>query len=264
MSAVISTVRSKDGTSIASDRVGDGPPLIVVVGAFNDRSTGAPLAQALASSFSVVNYDRRGRGASGDTPPYAIEREIEDLDALIDMVGGDASVFGYSSGATLVLEAAAAGSGIGALALYDLPPPADDSVPPFDHATRLARMIAEDRRGDAVEYFQSELAGLPAELVIGLRHAPFRHALESMAHTLVYEATIVSRLRSRPDLGSSVTVPTLAVAAGSGSPVMPSAARAVAAAIPGARAVTLEGQTHDIDPDALGPILERFFLGARS
>src|SRR5258706_174575 len=101
------TVVSPDGTKIAFDQTGAGPPVILVVGAFNDRATGAPLAKALASRFTVLNYDRRGRGASGDTQPYAVEREVEDLDALISEVGGSARVFGYSSGGNLALEAAA-------------------------------------------------------------------------------------------------------------------------------------------------------------
>src|SRR5579859_6112512 len=114
-------VVSTDGTAIAFDRVGDGPPVILVVGAFNDRATGAPLATFLAQHFTVFNYDRRGRGASGDTAPYAIEREIEDLDALISEAGGSASVFGYSSGAILALMAADRGLAITKLALYEPP-----------------------------------------------------------------------------------------------------------------------------------------------
>jgi hypothetical protein len=204
----MSTVTSKDGTPIAFDQVGAGPPLILVVGAFDDRSTGAPLADVLSSEATAITYHRRGRGASGDTAPYAIEREIEDLDALIDRVGGEASVFGYSSGAALALKAAAAGSAIIRLALYELPPVIggggpEDSV---DHATRIAELIAEGRRGDAVEYFQSKLVGLPEEVVAQLRHAPFRPALEAMAHTLVYEAMIVGERWVLSDL-ASVTVP---------------------------------------------------------
>ncbi len=114
-------VRSEDGTVIAFDRVGEGPPIILVLGAFNDRATGAPLAAALQDCFSVVTYGRRGRGDSGDTPPYAVEREVEDLEVMIEEVGGSAAVFGYSSGAVLSLMAAARGLAITRLALYDLP-----------------------------------------------------------------------------------------------------------------------------------------------
>ncbi len=263
MSAVSSTLNSKDGTTIAFDRIGAGPPLILVVGAFNDRATGAPLAEVLATDFTAVTYDRRGRGASGDTAPYAVEREIQDLVALIDVVGGEASIFGYSSGAALALKAAAAGSGIIKLALYDLPPVVDDGRPrdAVDHAARLAELVAEGRRGDAVEYFQSKLVGIPDDVVAQLRHAPFRLALEEMAHTLVYEALIVGERWEPADLASSISIPTLAVAAGAGSPLLPAAAGAFAAAVPSARAVTLDGQSHDIDPMVLAPLLKDFLAG---
>lgn len=263
MSPELSTVTSKDGTKIAFDRIGAGPPLILVVGAFNDRSTGAPLADVLASHFAVATYDRRGRGASGDTAPYVTEREVDDLDALIAQIGGEASVFGYSSGAALALKAAAAGSAITKLALYDLPPVLENGIPrdPVDHAARLAELVAEGNRGDAVEYFQSNLVGIPDEIVIQLRHAPFRPALEAMAHTLVYEAMIVGERWRREDLASSIKVPTLALAAGAGSPVLPAAAQALAAAVPDARALILDDQTHDIDPAVLGPVLEEFLAG---
>jgi pimeloyl-ACP methyl ester carboxylesterase len=127
-----------------------------------------------------------------------------------------------------------------------------------DHAARVAELVAGDRRGDAVEYFQSELVGIPEEVVAQLRHAPFRPALEAIAHTLVYDATIVADRWQPDDLAASITVPTLAVAAGAASPLLPAAALALEAAIPDARAVTLDGQTHDIDPMVLGPVLEEF------
>src|SRR5207245_3763080 len=138
------TVHSADGTKIAFDQTGQGPPVILIVGAFNDRSTGAPLAEALESHFTVLNYDRRGRGASGDTQPYAVEREIEDLDALIQEAGGAAGVFGYSSGAILALEAAAGGLNITKLALYDAPYMVGDGPqrPPKDGAAQLAQFVA--------------------------------------------------------------------------------------------------------------------------
>jgi pimeloyl-ACP methyl ester carboxylesterase len=263
MSSSSKSVKSKDGTPIAFDQVGAGPPVILVVGAFNERSTGAPLAEVLAPDFTAITYDRRGRGASGDTAPYAVEREIEDLDALIDAAGGAASVFGYSSGAALGLKAAAAGSAITRLAMYDLPPVIDDGRPreSADHAARLGELIAAGRRGDAVEYFQARLVGLPDEVVAQLRHAPFRPALEAIAHTLVYEAMIVGDRWLPTDLATSITVPTFAVAAGAGSPLLPATAHALAAAVPNARALVLDGQTHDIDPNVLGPVLKDFFAG---
>ena len=182
-------VISKDGTPIAFDESGEGPPIILVVGAFNDHSTGAPLAAQLSEHFTVFNYDRRGRGESGDTTPYAIEREIEDVEALITEAGGSASVFGYSSGAILALMAAARGLAITKLALYDPPflVDAQSSRRFKDLVGQLAELIASDHRGEAVELFQTKALGMPAVVVTQLRQAPFWPALEDIAHTLVYE-----------------------------------------------------------------------------
>src|SRR4051812_45993274 len=168
------TVTSRDGTSIAFDCVGQGRPLVLVVGAFNDRTTGAPLADFLAPHFSVFTYDRRGRGDSGDTLPYAVEREIDDLAAVMDAAGGAAAVFGYSSGANLALQAAGHGLPITRLALYDAPYIADHGHVPAstDDAAHLAELITAGRRGEAVEYFQRHLVGLPEEVVTQLRQAP--------------------------------------------------------------------------------------------
>src|ERR671910_813347 len=144
-------VRSKDGTAIAFERSGEGPPVILVVGAFNDRATGAPLAAALQERFTVFNYDRRGRGDSGNTPPYAVEREFEDLQALIDEAGGAAFVYGTSSGGALALEAAASGLAVTELALWEVPYSLDESRrPPADQVERYNEMISAGRRGEAV------------------------------------------------------------------------------------------------------------------
>ena len=252
---------SKDGTSIAFEKFGDGPPLILVVGAFNDRSTGKGLAESLAPRFSVLTYDRRGRGQSGDTLPYAVEREIEDLAALIDEAGGAAAVFGYSSGAFLALQAAAHGLAITRLALFDPPYVVGNGLadPAVDHAANLAELIAADRRGDAVEYFQSKMVGIPDDVVAQLRHAPFRPALEAMAHTLVYEATILGDRSLPTEMAGTVTMPTLVVAGGA-SPFMRAAAQALAEVLPNGQAHVLEGLGHDIEPSALGPVLEEFLV----
>src|SRR5947209_15976870 len=188
-------VVSKDGTRIAFDRHGEGQPIILVVGAFNERSTGTPLATFLAPHFAAYTYDRRGRGDSGDTAPYAVEREIDDLAALIAEAGGSAAVFGYSSGANLALQAAASGLPITKLALYEAPYLVDHNgqqprTHP-NHAAQLSELIAAGRRGDAVEYFQQQMVGIPEEVVVQMRRAPFRPALEAIAHTLVYDATIL-------------------------------------------------------------------------
>ena len=258
-------VRSKDGTAIAFERSGEGPPVILVVGAFNDRATGAPLAAALQERFTVFNYDRRGRGGSGDTLPYAVEREVEDLEALIEEAGGSASVFGYSSGAVLSLRAAARGLAIPKLVLYEPPLIAEGSRirAPEDLAARLGELVAEGRRGDAVELFQTAGVGLPTDVVAQIRRAPFWPALEATAHTLVYEIEILGDGSLPTELAASVEAPTLVIVGGQSSPFLRETAPALADAMPDARARVLEGQTHDIDPHVLGPVLAEFFAPAR-
>ena len=252
----MSVVTSQDGTTIAYTKSGQGPAVILVVGAFNDRMTGAPLAQALQDRYTVYTYDRRGRGESSDTAPYAVEREIEDLDALITAAGGSAYVFGYSSGAVLSLRAAAHGLAIEKLALYD-PPPSGPRAK--DLAARLAELIAEHRRGEAVELFQLDGVGIPREVVVRLRDAPFRPALERMAHTLVYEMKILSDERMPPADSASVHVPTLILLAEKNPGVMHQAAQAYGEAVQDGRIRLLEGQTHDLVPDVVAPALFEFF-----
>src|SRR5919107_768795 len=146
------TVTSRDRTTIAFDRSGDGPPVILVCGQSTTRSSNAALAALLAPDFTVLNYDRRGRGDSGDTLPYAVEREVEDIEALVEEAGGSASVFGYSSGAVLSLIAAARGLAIPKMALYETPVTADGDRGRVqeDLAARLSRLVEADQRGDAV------------------------------------------------------------------------------------------------------------------
>jgi pimeloyl-ACP methyl ester carboxylesterase len=248
------TILSKDGTPIAFDQTGRGPPVILVMGAFNDRQTGAPLAAALARRLNVLTYDRRGRGDSGDGALYAIEREVEDLEAMLDVAGGAASVFGYSSGAALALAAAARGVAVTRLALYELPPACGGH-----HPAELVSLIRAGRRGDAVEYFQRSLVGIPEDVVAQYRHAPFRPALERMAHTLVYDATLVSEGVLTPELLARVPTPTLAIAGGASPPFMRDVAAMLARSLPNAGSTTLEGATHHIEPGVLAPVLEAFF-----
>jgi pimeloyl-ACP methyl ester carboxylesterase len=259
----MNTVISKDGTPIAFDRSGEGAPIILVVGAFNDRSTGAPLAATLSEHFTVFNYDRRGRGASGDSTLYAIEREIEDLAALLDEAGGSASVFGYSSGAILALKAAARGPALSRLALYEPPFLLEDGFPKLaqEISVRLTELLSSGRRGDAVELYQMELVGIPAETVAQLRHAPFRPALENIAHTLVYDATLTGDMPVLAEQLPSITVPTLVISGGNSQARVRSAAQTLAGTLPNARHRSLSGQTHDIVPEVLAPVLEAFFKG---
>jgi pimeloyl-ACP methyl ester carboxylesterase len=256
----MNTVTSADATTIAFDHLGAGAPIILAAGAFNDRSTTAPLARALAQRFTAVNFDRRGRGDSADAPEYAVEREIEDLAALIAEVGGVAAVFGYSSGANLVLKAAAAGLAITRLALYEPAFVVDDSRPrpPDDMAHQLAELIAAGRRGDAVELFQTEVVGMPPEVVAQMRDAPFRPGLEAIAHTLVYDATIVGDLTLPTELVAAITAPALVIDGDQSPPVMRAAAQAVAETLPNGRSHSLAGQDHTIDPQATAPVVADF------
>jgi pimeloyl-ACP methyl ester carboxylesterase len=253
-------VRSRDGTEIAFDQLGGGPALILTVGAFNERSTGIPLATFLAPHFSVFAYDRRGRGESSDTLPYAVDREVEDLAAVIEAAGGSAAVFGYSSGAALALRAAAYGLPITRLVLYEAPFRPKGALIPNepDHVKHLSALIAANRRGDAVEYYQSKLVGIPETIVVQMRSAPFRPALERLAPTLVYDATIMGDGSMPTELVARVTMPALALAGGASAPFMQAAATALAEALPHGRAEIVAGQTHDIVPSAIGPLMTQF------
>ncbi|HEV2781098.1 MAG TPA: alpha/beta fold hydrolase [Actinophytocola sp.] len=246
---------SKDGTTIAFDRIGDGPPVILVEGAFCDRRTSAPLAARLADRFTVFSYDRRGKGDSGDTQPWSIERELEDLDAIIAAAGGSACAYGMSSGAVLILEAAARGLGMEKLALYEPPASREHSG---DMVTRLSALVSAGRRGDAVEHFLTHGPQIPAEVIAQMKTSPMWAGLEAIAHTLVYDNTIATD-PTVLDRAASVAVPTL-VLGGADSPVfLRDAVRSVAEAVPGARHRYLAGQTHQVDPAVLAVALAEFF-----
>lgn len=253
-------VTSKDGTAIAYERLGDGPAVVLVGGAFVDRSENAPLAAELAGRFTTYNYDRRGRGDSGDTQPYALEREIEDLEALIGEAGGSAHLYGVSSGGALALEAAAAGLPAGRLAVYEVPYfVADELLQRWrDYVEQLTAALAENRRGQAVELFM-RVAGAEEDIPAA-RSSPMWPGLEAVAHTLAYDAACLGDGRPPTERLAAVTQPTL-VATGGGQEFFEQAADAIAASLPHAQRLTLEGQTHLVDPKALAPVLERFFGG---
>jgi len=254
------TTTSHDGTSIAFERAGEGPPIIFVAGAFNDHNGSEPLASALEQRFTTYIYDRRGRGSSGDHQPYAIQREIEDIDALIRHAGGSALVVGHSSGAVLALLAAASGSNIDKMVLYGPPFLVDDSrpAPPADLAEQLAELVTAGRRGDAVELFQKDGVGMPEEVVLQLRNAPFRPALEAISHTLVYDALITGDLSLPTGTIASIATPTLVLAGDASAPFLLSAARTVAHALANGEYRLLPGQAQDIDPAVTAPIVEAF------
>ena len=254
------TVTSKDGTPIAYDRPGAGPPVVLVCGGSVDRMADAAIAQELASDFTVFNYDRRGRGDSGDTPPYAIEREVEDIEAVIGAAGGEASLYGSSSGAVLAMFAAKADLPVAKLAMWEPPfVPEGMTPPPEDQVDRYETMVAEGRRGDAVEYFMSKVVGMPPEFVEGAKQQPFWAATEALAHTLAYDARIMGDYRIPVDRAAGVKVSTLVLAGGADMPWMRDTASALAEALPQGQVRLLDGQGHDVDPTVLAPVLEGFF-----
>lgn len=257
-------ILSKDGTPLAFDQSGTGPVVILVGGAFQHRAIDARTAQLaalLAAHFTVLHYDRRGRGDSGDTLPYAIEREIEDIDALLQEVGGSAFVYGKSSGAVLTLRAAAHGLAIKKLALYEAPfnSGSDEDLQMSANYTRqLTALLTEGRRGDAValamQYF-----GTPAEMVSGMRHSPIWSNFESVAPTLAYDNAIMGNGSVPTELLASVTTPTLVIDGGASPAFMHKAAQAIAYHLPNAQHRRLPEQTHDVDPEVLAPVLVEFF-----
>lgn len=258
------TVASTDGTTIAFDVTGEGPAVVVVSGALQARHSNGALAQLLEPNFTVLSYDRRGRGDSGDTPPYAVQREVEDLLAVIGAAGGSAYAFGSSSGGNLALRALVAGAGITKLALWEPNFVVNDGRPPLpdDYVEHLNQLVASDRRGDAIEYFMTTAVGMPAEFVAPMRALPFWPGMEAVAHTLAYDGAVVGdSMSGKPPAGQpwdSITVPTLVLEGGQ-SPWLVDGARALAEALPSAEVQRLEGQSHDVAADALAPALIRFF-----
>ncbi len=258
-------VISKDGTPIAFDQSGQGPAIILVGGAFQHRAIDprtAQLAALLSPQFTVFHYDRRGRGDSGDTAPYAVEREFEDLDALIKEAGGSAFVFGMSSGGVLALEAAARGLAITKLALYEPPFNLDDNarLVSENYTKQLTALLAQGRRGDAVALAMTTF-GSPPEAVAGMRQTPIWSVFESVAPTLAYDNAIMGDSSVPTQRIASVTVPTVIIDGGASPAFMRNAAQAAADALPNAQRRTLKGQTHDVAPEVLAPVLEEFFIG---
>jgi pimeloyl-ACP methyl ester carboxylesterase len=253
---------SADGTTIAYERTGSGPALVLVDGAMCHRAAGPmrPLAALLRDGFTVYTYDRRGRGESSDTRPYAVAREIEDLRALIAQAGGEAYVYAISSGAALALATGAAGPGITRMALYE---PAftgedDDGTRNKEYTERLGELLAAGRDGDAVALFMTQV-GVPEQVVTGMRAQPGWAMLEAIAPTLAYDAELLGDGRVPRDLTAAITVPALVLDGGASPRNLRHAARATADALPTAEYRTLDGQTHDVNADALAPVLAEFF-----
>ncbi|MCW3845155.1 alpha/beta hydrolase [Micromonospora yasonensis] len=258
----VDTVRSADGTAIAYEAAGEGPPIVLVGGAFNDRSTVRPLGAALASDFSVYGYDRRGRGDSGDTGPYAVQREIEDVAALIERAGGPAFLYGLSSGAILAAYAAAERLPVAGLALFEPPfRPGPHGVLNPELSVRLTELVAAGRRGDAVELFLTDAVGVPPAGVAGMRGAPVWPWMEGLAHTLAYDTTVTGTGALPTGRLATITAPTVVVDS-TGSPEwLRDAAAATAGAIPGAARRSLAGGFHEVPPETLAPALRDALLG---
>ncbi len=263
----MSKVTSKDGTEIAYEKQGTGPAVILVDPALCYRSFGpmTHLAELLSPHFTVYTYDRRGRGESGNSKPYAVEREVEDIDAVIQEAGGGAFVYGISSGACLALEAAIKlGGKIRKLALYEPPYNSEKGALPAwkEYRKQLAGLIKADHRGDAVALFM-QFVGTPADQVDGMRQAPVWPVFEAVAPTLAYDAAAIGEDRLAPvKLAAGITVPALVMDGGANLAFMPfmhETATALAKAIPHAQQRTLEGQTHDVKLEVLAPVLVAFF-----
>jgi pimeloyl-ACP methyl ester carboxylesterase len=265
----MTTVRSADGTVIAYTRAGQGAPLILVDGALCSRSFGPmpKLAKQLTPHFTVYTYDRRGRGASGDTEPYAPDREVEDIEALVALAGDPVYLHGTSSGAALALEAAKHIRSIAKLAVYEPPFIVDDTRTPMpdDWLPRLENLVADGRRGDAVTMFM-RFVGTPAIFTAVMPLTPVWGKLKAVAPTLPYDITIVhEHQRGRPLTSAewaAVKVPTLVAAGGKSPAWMTNGTRALAEALPDAAYRTLPGQNHMVKAQVIAPVLTGFFTAA--
>ena len=264
-------ILSKDGTTIAVDRTGHGPALVFVDGAMCYRASGPsrPMAAALAEHFTVFTYDRRGRGDSSDSRPYDIQREVDDLEAVIREAGGQAVVLGVSSGAALALEAAHRGVPITRLALYEAPFIVDGSRPPLsdEFVPEMQTALAAGRRADAVKMFM-RLVGVPGIFIMLMRMTPAWARLTAIAHTLPYDLAIVGPYQKGRPLPATrwngATMPTLVMDGGKSPAWMRNATRALAGVLPNATYRTLDGQTHMVKPNALAPPLIEFFSSGAS
>jgi pimeloyl-ACP methyl ester carboxylesterase len=259
-------VTSKDGTRIGYDREGQGPPVVLVDGAMCYRGSGPmkPLAAKLSSRFTVYTYDRRGRGESGDTQPWSVEREVEDIAAIVREAGEPVYLYGISSGAVLALEAADRGVPIRKLALYEAPLMVDDSRPPLgdDFLLRMKALIASNRRGDAVKMFMKAV-GVPAIGIFFMRLMPVWKKLTAIGHTLPYDLGMTTPFQQGRPLPagrwSGAAMPTLVMDGGKSPAWMRNAQAAITAVLPHATARTLPGQTHMVGAAAIAPELIEFF-----
>lgn len=255
-------VTSKDGTKIAYERVGHGPAVILVLGALNSRKSGAKLAKLLASRFTVISYDRRGRGDSTDAARYSPQREVEDIAALVDGVGGPACLYAHSSGAAIALEAAfTLRKQVRKLAIYEAPYALDDNARKTakEYYRTLKKLLASGRNDDAVALFVRSV-GVSQKQIQAMKRMPLWRGLVRLAPTLAYDSEALGEGHALPaGLLARITTPTLVMHGGAGAPSLRDAALAMSEAIPRAQLRTLAGQTHGVSPKALAPVLEDFF-----
>ncbi|MFI2780736.1 alpha/beta fold hydrolase [Streptomyces sp. ALB3] len=264
-------VASADGTEIAFEQSGRGPAVVLVASALADRSDTSKLAALLAQHFTVINYDRRGRGASGDANAYAPDREIEDIAALVEHVGGSASVFGSSSGAVLALRAAAAGVNVDRLALYEPPfvVAEGDDGPPKDLAQQITVLLAEGRHSDAVKYFMTRVQGVPGIAVFFMKLMPKMWAnLTALASTLPYDIAVMGDTQQGepldPEEWKGVAVRTRVLTGGKSPAAFQRAALAVTEILPRADHRTLPGLNHGavvMAPRKIAPQIIEFIKG---
>ena len=264
------TTKSADGTGIAYDRSGDGPPLVIVLGAFGDRKTFVPPV-GLTSRFTVCTYDRRGRGDSGDTPPYSPDLEVADLAAVINAVSGPGSpgagafVFGHSSGAALALRAAAHGVPMAAVVAYEAPyviPGTRELAE--DPSGRITALVSAGRRADAVKFWMTDVVHAPAGIIPAMENSPMWAGLQALAHTLPYDLALTGDQGIPADYLAKIAVPVLVLGGANSPDWFHRTVEATSDAIPGARLVMLEGQDHGAPPEVIAPVLTDFFLGSGS
>jgi pimeloyl-ACP methyl ester carboxylesterase len=260
----MATVRSKDGTNIAYEKSGQGPAVILVDGAMCWRESGParPLAALLDKDFTVYIYDRRGRGESGDTQPYAVEREVEDLEALIHEAGGSAFMYGISSGAALALEAATCNLPIKKLALYEAPLIVDDSREPLPagYVAKMQEYKAARRYSDMVKMFM-KVVEVPAFFIFLMQLMPAWKNMTKVAPTLPYDTALIAPYQHGKPLPKDrwhADMPTIVADGGKSPPWMRNANRSLAETIH-AEYRTLDGQTHMLKPEAIAPVLKEFF-----
>jgi pimeloyl-ACP methyl ester carboxylesterase len=260
----VETTKSADGTVIAYDRSGDGPPLVVVLGAFCDRKSFVPPAD-LTTKFTVYTYDRRGRGDSGDTQPYSPDREIEDLAAVVEVAGPDVFAFGHSSGAALALQAAARGVPFAAIAAYEAPYVIHGTRELAENpGPRISEMVSSGRRSQAVRFWMTDVVQAPAQVVTMMESSPMWAGLEALTHTLAYDLALTGDHGVPAGELAKITVPVLVIGGGNSPDWFKRSVEATAAATPGARLHTVEGHDHGVPPEVISPVLTEFFIGFAS